>query len=151
MYPPSSSPLVAGVGEAFKNVPAAAAGGFWGAMKRIGVAAGGPGTRDLGEEEGVGRGEESASSSVLQTPASAPAPHTPSRGVAAVGTTVGSPYATVRSMGQAAVVAPAMVPALSVTELKKVRFRMATLKVVYPINGPNGPLAPWEEGRTKKR
>ncbi|KAI5474358.1 leucine-rich repeat containing protein 68 [Pseudohyphozyma bogoriensis] len=28
---------------------------------------------------------------------------------------------------------------------------MATLKVVYPINGPNGPLAPYEESMTKKR
>lgn len=40
---------------------------------------------------------------------------------------------------------------LSIHELKKVRFRMSSLKVVYPIRGGTTGVAPWDEGATRIR
>lgn len=83
---------------------------------------------------------------------SSAAPHQPpARSVTTSSAPSSSPYATIRVSSSTAAPSSSQPPPLSVTELKRVRFRMATLKVVYPINGPNGPLAPWEEGLTKKR
>ena len=84
------------------------------------------------------------------TPAAAPH-QPPPRGPATSSTPATSPYATVKATAAPANPKPPAPPPLSVGELKRVRFRMATLKVVYPINGPNGPLAPYEENLTKKR
>ncbi|KDE03683.1 hypothetical protein MVLG_05872 [Microbotryum lychnidis-dioicae p1A1 Lamole] len=84
-----------------------------------------------------------------------PAPHTPARANATSGKAATSPYATIHASAHApsstSLSTPPAPPPLSVEELKRVRFRMATLKVVYPINGPNGPIAPYEESRTRKR
>lgn len=94
-----------------------------------------------------------------------PAPHTPTKSAPSAGSISSSPYATIKAtlspaMGSMAgasgsnspaVVAERTPPPLSVREMRKVRFRMAALKIVYPINGPNGPLAPWQEGETRRR
>ncbi|ORY87461.1 hypothetical protein BCR35DRAFT_317717 [Leucosporidium creatinivorum] len=83
------------------------------------------------------------------TPAAAPH-QPPARGSSTSSPPAASPYATIKATVSPSTAPPAP-PPLSVAELKRVRFRMASLKVVYPINGPNGPLAPWEEAITKKR
>lgn len=83
------------------------------------------------------------------------APNTPSRGIATSSVASTSSVATIRSPSTSSsrptsvVVVPQQ---LSVGELKKVSFRMANLKVVYPINnGPNGPITPSQERLTKRR
>lgn len=92
-------------------------------------------------------------SPTLGSATAAAAPHQPpSRGPATASAPAASPYATIKAtVAPSALAAPPAPSPLSVGELKRVRFRMATLKVVYPINGPNGPLAPREESLTKKR
>jgi protein phosphatase 1 regulatory subunit 37 len=164
----STGGIVGGSVEVLRNVgsvpgaaagAAAAVGGFWGsALKKVMVAtnaAAGVGSVRDGEELHEGGLERTGSrdGSREGSSSSGPAPYTPTRGHTTSSLVSNSPYATVRSSASAAVpvVTGVPVPALSVTDLKKVRFRMATLKVIYPINGPDGPLAPWEEGRTKQR
>lgn len=94
-------------------------------------------------------GSFSTSASTSTTPA---APHQPpARGSTTSSPPAASPYATIKATVSSTSTAPPAPPPLSVGELKRVRFRMASLKVVYPINGPNGPLAPWEEALTRKR
>ena len=86
-----------------------------------------------------------------------PAPHTPTKSPPSAGSISSSPYATIKATlspataGPSARADPLAPPPLDVRELRKVRFRVASLKVVYPINGPNGPLAPWQEGETRRR
>lgn len=159
--PASPAPASTGVGPAAAvqavGSAAAAAGSFWGsALKRLTVvtnaAVAGASGVPLLVDDAV-----HASPTAIATPApehegesGPPAPHTPAKGVATALPPAASPYATIRASTSATPPTPAP-PPLSVAELKKVRFRMATLKVIYPINGPNGPLAPWEEGKTKKR
>ncbi|KAM0745905.1 RNI-like protein [Meredithblackwellia eburnea MCA 4105] len=83
---------------------------------------------------------------------SGPAPHTPSKGLPSSSPATSTPYVTATLRPTPSTTIPPAAPPLSVTELKKVRFRMASLKVVYPINnGLLGAIAPWEEGRTRKR
>lgn len=161
----AAAAAVAAVGSA----AAAAAAGFWGsALKRLSVvtnaaavATGGvvqPATRDVREDgplhaspTTVGGADDAGLARVHSRDGSA-APHTPTKGPATATLASATPYATVRtSVANSTPLPPPPQPPLSVGELKKVSFRMATLKVIYPINGPNGPLAPWEEGRTKKR
>lgn len=135
--------------EALKHAaPVVAVGSFWGgALKRlnaataaVAVARGGgpPLTRDLGENQRAP--SLAANDSLNSTTSTEPPPLVP---LALLPNSSAPPTAIPPR--------PATPPLLSVNELKKVRFRMATLQVVYPINGPNGPLAPWEEGKTKKR
>ncbi|KAL8292378.1 hypothetical protein RQP46_001844 [Phenoliferia psychrophenolica] len=147
-----------------------AAGGFWGsALKRLTVAtnaavAGVPLPLALARDAPLDDAHPTAPAVIHTNPTALTAhdhphsaepgvaPHTPTKGVATALPATASPYATIRAAAQPpAPAGPPPPPPLSVGELKKVRFRMATLKVIYPINGPNGPLAPWEEGKTKKR
>lgn len=173
---PPIGAAVATAGDAF-GTAAAVAGGFWGsALKRLSVvtnaAAGGPPPlRDLGEDVEPAttvKSSVSTSPTGMSSPtsptgshpphlhsvlSSGPAPHTPARAHSTSSPVSASPYATIKASASPSAITAASPapPQLSVVELKKVRFRMAALKVVYPINGPNGPLAPWEEGKTKKR
>ena len=133
--------------------------GFWGnAMKRLSVAtiaasdvAAGVSARVIADVAGL---EKPPTPTSLSPPSmSTAAPNTPSRGIATSSVASTSSIATIRSTASSYVppASPAP-PTLSVGELKKVSFRMSSLRVIYPINGgPDGPTAPWEEGKTKKR
>lgn len=81
-----------------------------------------------------------------------PAPHTPAaRGTATSSVAASSPYATIKAAVPPSHSPSAGPPPLSVSELKRVRFRVAAIKVVYPINSPDGSIAPYEEGLTRRR
>lgn len=132
--------------------------GFWGnAIKRLSVAtiaasdvAAGVSARVIADVAGLEKPPTPTSS--IPSPSTA-APNTPSRGIATSSVASTSSVATIRSTASSYLPpAPPAPPTLSVGELKKVSFRMSSLRVIYPINGgPNGPTAPWEEGKTKKR
>lgn len=107
------------------------------------------------KREGVAAASSPSSSSAehLHRPGSldGPAPHTPAaRGSATSSLASSSPYATIKSTAHPQPQPPPP-PPLSISELKRVRFRVGSIKVVYPINGPDGPIAPYEEGKTRKR
>lgn len=130
---------------------AAAVGSLWGkAFQRLSVAAGeaaaGVSARVIADVTGIEKPQPTSPVVISRA-----APHTPSRGITTSSVASTSSIATIRSSTSAPIVAAPAAPSLSVGELKRVRFRMATLKVVYPINGPEGSLAPWQEGRTKRR
>ncbi|KAK4703652.1 protein phosphatase 1 regulatory subunit 37, partial [Phenoliferia sp. Uapishka_3] len=175
-YPAQTEPAKPGLAGAIVPPAAVAAvgnasavvGGFWGsALKRltvatnaaVAVAGGVPAQRQGSDDAGGSSSPIILTNELLQSAhhhggdgsTSGAAPHTPSKGAPTALPATASPYATIRASPSTNPAVPPAPPPLSVTELKKVRFRMATLKVVYPINGPNGPLAPWEEGKTRKR
>ncbi|KAK4048240.1 hypothetical protein OIV83_004945 [Microbotryomycetes sp. JL201] len=169
---------LAGTGGAGAAALQQVAAGFWGnALKKLsGVTAAAAGVadntkdqpyaaNDVAHDDGNAFGEQhgtsvngiefqqqtnaSESQSSAFASASTAAPYTPTSRAASTSSTVASSaYAT----GKVATpTMPPQAPPLSVQELKRVRFRMASLKIVYPINGPNGPLPPYEERKTKKR
>ncbi|KAM0789324.1 hypothetical protein ACM66B_000160 [Microbotryomycetes sp. NB124-2] len=166
------SGLGAGTGGAGAAALQQVAAGFWGnALKKLsGVTAAAAGVADQSHPAAHDPHEHESTSthpsaingtsahhanpphaeSVPTTSSSASAaPKTPTSRAASTSSTVASSaYATAKL---ATPTMPPQPPPLSVQELKRVRFRMASLKVVYPINGPNGPLPPYEERKTKKR
>ena len=116
----------ASVGEVMGNAAATAGGFFGSALKRLTAAAAPP-------------EDPSASTTVAPPPAVAPAP---------------APAAPATAPAPAAPPAAAPAPqlALPVADLKRVRFRMASLKLVYPINGGTlDVIAPADEGATRER
>jgi protein phosphatase 1 regulatory subunit 37 len=160
----SSSPSydTSNAGDTINEIPVA--GGFWGsAIKKLSVATVGAGVaivRGVGEPlvgelkraSGVGSSRHASSDGGGANVHSLAAPHTPSaRGIPTSSVASTSSIATIRSSASPKPVV-ASLPPLSIVELKKVRFRMATLKVIYPINnGSSDSITPSEEGLTKKR
>ncbi|KAK4057235.1 hypothetical protein OIO90_001730 [Microbotryomycetes sp. JL221] len=163
------SGLGAGTGGAGAAAFGQVAAGFWGnALKKLsGVTAAAAGVSAGQSAQSQHPGQASSMMSSAQTHSHASttanaehhtangslehgaAPHTPTaRATSTSSTVASSPYATA-SLPMP--VMPPQPPHLSVNDLKRVRFRMASLKVVYPINGPNGPLAPYEESKTRER
>ncbi|GAA6058458.1 hypothetical protein JCM3770_002732 [Rhodotorula araucariae] len=123
----AAAAAVGSVGEAVGNAAATAGGFFGSALKRLAAAA-------------AAAPEESASPPQAPMP---PAPAPPASGSAAVPASAAAPPPPPPL---------AAAPALPITDLKRVRFRMAALKVVYPINeGTLEPIAPADEGATRER
>ncbi|BGP40717.1 hypothetical protein JCM10449v2_004679 [Rhodotorula kratochvilovae] len=121
----AAAAAVGSVGEAVGNAAATAGGFFGSALKRLAAAAAAP--------------EEPAPAPPAPAPAAPPAP--------APAPAPAPPTATAPSQPPAAPALP-----LPVADLKRVRFRMAALKLVYPINGGTlEPIAPADEGATRER
>ncbi|BGP00107.1 Phosducin domain-containing protein [Rhodotorula toruloides] len=152
-----------GVGEAVGNAAATAGGFFGNALKKLSaaaaaagattIAAAGPQPADQGKVQANGvRAEAATASQTKQLPPTQPNASTSS--VATTSTAVSTASTAVASPPSSQQPAPPPQPShpLPVSSLKLVRFRMSSLKVVYPINhGTLEAIAPEEEGATRDR
>ncbi|GJN91076.1 hypothetical protein Rhopal_004091-T1 [Rhodotorula paludigena] len=159
-----ASAAVAGassVGEAVGNAAATAGGFFGSALKRLSAAAAGATAVAAESPAPAAAGGGTAGPAAVQAGGVAPsststpatAPFSASAGaLSSSTTTLASTASSSPSSAAAAGDASTARPALPVSSLKRVRFRVAALKVVYPINnGTLEPIAPLDEGRTRAR
>ncbi|BGO92036.1 hypothetical protein NBRC10512_001011 [Rhodotorula toruloides] len=152
-----------GVGEAVGNAAATAGGFFGNALKKLSAAAAAAGATTIAasaphptdpskfQANGV-RADAAAPIQAKQLTPTHPNPSTSS--VATTSTAVSSASTAVASPPSSQQPAPPPQPShpLPVSSLKLVRFRMSSLKVVYPINhGTLEAIAPEEEGATRDR
>lgn len=166
VHPPAAggnaAEAAAAVGEAVGNAATVAGGFFGNAFKRLSAAAT---ASAVGAQPGTPASGASLGSQHPGAPASnvdsgrSPAPGSPTVNSSAANTagfsTSKAASPTLPQIQTGPAPAPAAAPPshpLPVSSLKLVRFRMSSLKVVYPINhGTLDPIAPYEEAETRDR
>lgn len=157
----------AAVGEAVGNAAATAGGFFGNALKRLSAAtavAAGPvahaATAAPDSEEAASRAVPSAETATSSASASVPtAASTSTTSLASTSSSSSTlvPPSSAPAPPQPPPPPPPPPPAapthpLPISSLKQVRFRMASLKVIYPINnGTLDPIAPADEAQTRDR
>lgn len=151
----------AAVGEAVGNAAATAGGFFGNALKRLSAAtavAAGPVAHAAPDSgEAAFRAGPSAETATPSAPASVPtAASTSTTSVASTSSSSSTlvPPSPVPASPQPPPPPPPTAPThpLPISSLKQVRFRMSSLKVVYPINnGTLDPIAPADEAQTRDR
>lgn len=165
VHPPAAggnaADAAAAVGEAVGNAATVAGGFFGNAFKRLSAAATAsavgaqPGTQASGPSSGSQPGAPPPNIDASRSPApGSPTVNSPAANTAGFSSSkAASPTLPQIQTGPAP--APAAAPPshpLPVSSLKLVRFRMSSLKVVYPINhGTLDPIAPYEEAETRDR
>ncbi|BGP25240.1 leucine-rich repeat containing protein 68 [Rhodotorula toruloides] len=153
----------AGVGEAVGNAAATAGGFFGNALKKLSAAAAAAGATTIATagQQPAEQAKVQANGIRAETPTpdqTKPLPQTDSNAttssVATTSIAVSTASPAVASPLSSQQPAPPPQPShpLPVSSLKLVRFRMSSLKVVYPINhGTLEAIAPEEEGVTRDR
>lgn len=148
-----------GVGEAVGNAAATAGGFFGNALKKLSAAAAAAGATTVAAAGPQQAEQGKAQTDGVRTDATAPSQAKPpppthtnaSTSSVAISSTAVSPAAAPSPPSQQPAPPQPSHP-LPVSSLKLVRFRMSSLKVVYPINrGTLDAIAPEEEGATRDR